>query len=251
MSGPSPGRRRMPVIGMPPPEPRQEAGTPMAEPPRDGAAPPFALFLPPSRRRRPPTSGQLARRRVFVRGAKWLMPIAAAALLGTIAFWPEIEGGGENARVSFRRTVQPRPEGLRVVAPLYRGVDDLNRPYTVTAQEGVQPGAEEVLDLDHPTADILLSDGAWVYLRADRGRYDRAARRLDLHGAVTIYHDNGTMLRTDQAEVLLDSGSAQGDSPVAAQGPFGTLVSEGFRLTDKGAQVVFTGRAQAVLEDRN
>jgi lipopolysaccharide export system protein LptC len=97
---------------------------------------------------------------------------------------------------------------------------------------------------------MLLSSGAWVYLRADRGRYDRAARKLDLYGAVTLYHDNGTMMRTDQAEVLLDAGSAQGDAPVAAQGPFGTLVSEGFRLTDRGARMVFTGNARAMLEER-
>jgi lipopolysaccharide export system protein LptC len=186
----------------------------------------------------------------MVRGAKWLMPLAAAALLGIIAFWPEIEGHPDNTRVSFRRMAQPKPEGLRVVNPLYHGVDDLNRPYTVTAREAVQPGSEEVLDLDRPTADILLSNGAWVYLRADSGRYDRPARRLDLKGAVTIYHDNGTMMLTDQAQVLLDAGSAEGEAPVAAQGPFGTLVSEGFRLTDRGARVEFTGRAQAVLEDR-
>ena len=41
---------------------------------------------------------------------------------------------------------------------------------------------------------------------------------------------------------------ASGDAPVAAQGPFGTLESEGFRLKDRGAVVVFTGRAHAVLE---
>ncbi len=42
--------------------------------------------------------------------------------------------------------------------------------------------------------------------------------------------------------MLLQEGSASGDKPVAAQGPFGTLVSEGFRLTERGQVVVFTGR---------
>jgi lipopolysaccharide export system protein LptC len=37
---------------------------------------------------------------------------------------------------------------------------------------------------------------------------------------------------------------------VAAQGPFGTLVSEGFRLYEKGAVVVFTGQSRALLEGR-
>ena len=53
---------------------------------------------------------------------------------------------------------------------------------------------------------------------------------------------------TAAAEVQLHEGAASGDQPVAAQGPFGTLVSEGFRLTERGQVVVFTGRARAVLE---
>ena len=35
---------------------------------------------------------------------------------------------------------------------------------------------------------------------------------------------------------------------MAAQGSFGTLTGEGFRLRDRGAVVVFTGHARAVLE---
>src|SRR3712207_8708936 len=42
---------------------------------------------------------------------------------------------------------------------------------------GQQQGSEEILDLEQPRADILLNDGAWVYLRADSGRYDRPDRK--------------------------------------------------------------------------
>lgn len=205
---------------------------------------------PPSRRRRPPSPGALLRRRLAVRAAKTLLPLLALGLLSIIVFWPEIEGSGETGRVSFRRTIEPRPEALRVVNPRYRGVDEQGRPYTVTAALGQQVGAEEILDLTEPRGDILLNDGAWVFLRADAGRYDKASNLLTLTGNVTIYHDNGTMMRTASALVRLSEGAAEGDEPVAAQGGFGTLASEGFRLTERGAVVVFTGRAHAVLENR-
>jgi lipopolysaccharide export system protein LptC len=48
--------------------------------------------------------------------------------------------------------------------------------------------------------------------------------------------------------VDIKAGDAEGDEPVAAQGPFGTLTAEGFRLRDRGQVVIFTGRARAVLE---
>lgn len=208
------------------------------------------LMPPPSRARRPPTRGALLRRRITVRLAKVLLPALALGLLGAVAFWPELDGNGENSRVSFRRTAEPRPEAMRVVNPRYRGMDDQARPYAISADIGQQVGAEEVLDLTEPRGDILLNDGAWVFLEADRGRYDKPGNRLSLAGDVTIYHDNGTMMRTAEAEVELAAGSASGDAPVAAQGPFGTLTSEGFRLTERGAVVVFTGKAHAVLESR-
>ncbi|GGC42284.1 hypothetical protein GCM10011504_20930 [Siccirubricoccus deserti] len=220
--------------------PRPAAGRAMVLPGRQ--------MLAPSRRRRPPTSGQLARRRFAVRWAKRLLPALALLLLGAVAFWPELEGNEDRSRVSFRRTVQPRAEALRVVNPRYQGIDELNRPFTITAKVGQQPGSAEILDLEEPRADITLTDGAWIFVQAHQGRFDKPAQHLDLTGEVTIYHDNGTMLLTDSAAVEIDAGTASGDSPVAAQGSFGTLTADGFRLTERGAVIVFTGHAHAVLE---
>lgn len=205
-------------------------------------------MLPLSRERRGLNRGQLARRRFAVRWTKRLLPALALALLATVAFWPEIEGNEDRSRVSFRRTVQPRAEGLRVVNPRYQGVDELNRPFTITADAAQQPGSEQILDLEEPRGDLLMTDGSWVYVQSRTGRFDRPANHLDLAGEVTIYHDNGLMLVTNSAAVQMDAGSASGDDPVAAQGGFGTLTSEGFRLTERGAVVVFTGQAHAVLE---
>jgi lipopolysaccharide export system protein LptC len=204
--------------------------------------------MPPSRQRPAPRPGQLARRRLVVGLAKRLLPVLALALLAVVVFWPEIEGDEERSRVSFRRVQQPVAESLRVLSPRYQDVDELSRPYTVTARSAQQPGGEQILDLDAPRADIVLADGAWVFVSADTGRYDRPRHHLDLAGDVTVYHDNGMTLRTEEAAVEIEEGAASGDAPVAAQGPFGTLEAEGFRLKERGAVVVFTGRAHAVLE---
>jgi lipopolysaccharide export system protein LptC len=205
-------------------------------------------MLPLSRERRGLSRGQLARRRFAVRWTKRLLPALALTLLAAVVFWPEIDGGDDHSRMSFRRTDQPRAEALRVMDPRYQGVDDLNRPFTITAAAAQQPGSEQVLDLDEPRADMTLSDGAWVFVQARQGRFDRPANHLDLSGEVTIYHDSGIMLRTDSAAVQIDAGSASGDAPVAIQGGFGTLTAEGFRLTEGGEVILFTGRAHAVLE---
>jgi lipopolysaccharide export system protein LptC len=207
-----------------------------------------AAMPPPSRERRAPSTGELARRRFAVRWAKRLLPVVALGLLGLIAFWPEIEGGTDS-RVSFRRTVQPRPEALRVVNPRYQGIDELGRPYTITARTAQQQGAADILDLDEPRGDILMTDGAWVFVESNTARYDKPASHLDLKGDVRVYHDDGLALFTEQAAVQIDTGVITGTRPVAVQGSFGTLTAEdGFRVTEKGAVVNFLGRSHAVLE---
>lgn len=203
---------------------------------------------PPSRRRRPPSAGQLARRRLLVAVFKRLLPLAALGLLATIALWPEFESAADRGRVAFRRVADARPDALHILNPRYQGVDEQNRPYNVTAERALQSGQEERVQLEAPRADLLLADGGWVYLEARQGLYDREANRLDLAGQVTIHHDDGTQFVTEQARLDVKGGHAEGDVPVAAQGPFGTLTAEGFRLRDRGQVVIFTGRARTVLE---
>ena len=204
--------------------------------------------LTPSRQRFVPSSGQIIRRQRFVSVMKFAMPMLAAGLLALLLFWPEIEG--RDGRMSFRRGPAMVPEALQLVAPRFQGVDEMNRPYTVTARLARQPGQEEIMLLDRPRADILLNDGAWVYVESDNGRYDRPAQHLDLEGHVEIYHDNGTLFRTEAASVQVDAGTAHGERPTRVQGSFGTVESEGFEMLDRGQVMIFTGRARAILEGR-
>lgn len=228
---------------------REEPRAPIAMPPRIApAAQAPRRMLEPSRERWTPSAGQIARRRLAVRLAKWVFPLLGVGLLAGIAIWPEIDRMEDRARVSFRRVVTAAPDAVRVIEPRYQGLDEQNRPYTVTAEVAAQTDAPDIVDLTRPRADIVMTDGTWVLLESREGRFDKARNRLGLSGEVTLWQDGGNMLVTEAAEIALGEGSASGDRPVAAQGPFGTLTSEGFRLTERGQVVVFTGRARAVLE---
>jgi lipopolysaccharide export system protein LptC len=222
------------------------SGKSSAQSPSAPTAPRQTLL--PSRERAAMSVGQIARRRLAVQLAKRILPGLALVLLSAIVLWPEFERTEDRSRYAFRRSVQTRSESLRVLAPRYQGMDDVSRPYTVTADVAQQVGADELLDLTQPRADILMTDGSWIYLQSETGLYNRPTDHLDLAGKVTIFHDNGTMLVTEVAAVDMAAGVGDGDKPVAAQGPFGTLTSEGFALRERGAVVVFTGRAHAILE---
>lgn len=218
---------------------RSDFGTPLPE---------RRSVLTPSRERRVPSAAQIARRQRLMRLLKLAMPLLAAGLLATLLFWREIDGN--EGRLSFRRGPVLVPEALQLVAPRFQGLDDLGRPYTVTARVARQPGQEQLMLLDRPQADIVLNDGAWIYAESENGRYHRPTQLLELEGDVRIYHDSGVLFRTEAAAVQIDAGSARGERTTRAQGSFGNIISEGFEMTDRGAVMVFTGRAHAVLEGR-
>jgi len=205
-------------------------------------------MLLPSRARVAVDAGALARRRLLVQLAKWLLPVVALGLLALIALWPEFDRAEDRGRLAFRRVTQATTEAMRISSARYQGVDEQSRPFSITATSAVQQEQKNVVDLARPRADMVMGNGAWVLLEADQGQYARDRNLLDLSGTVTLWHDNGSMLRTPSAQINLAAGSAQGDDPVAAQGPFGTITGDGFRLRDRGQVVVFTGNAKAVLE---
>lgn len=221
--------------------------------PASAAPPPPVLvsrrMIEPSRARRTPTTGEMTRRRIMLAVVRRALPVAACLLLAAIVLWPELNRTEERVRVQINLAAQVSPESMRVAQPRYRGLDEQGRPYNVTADAAIQAGASQnILDLTNPRADQFLGEDAWVMLESRTGRFNRADNRLDLAGDVTLWHDNGTRMQTGQALVRMNAGYAEGNAPVAAQGPFGTLTSEGFRIIDRGQVVVFTGRAHTVLE---
>jgi lipopolysaccharide export system protein LptC len=131
----------------------------------------------------------------------------------------------------------------------YTGLDRHDRPFSVTADVARQTTAnDELVSLETPKADLALESGAWVALTAETGLYHTQPKQVDLYGDVNLYHDKGMTFRTESATVDLEGGTAEGQEKVEGHGPSGEIESEGFRILDKGAVVIFTGRARMLLE---
>jgi lipopolysaccharide export system protein LptC len=198
--------------------------------------------------RRAPMPGLLARRRWAVAVTKRLLPVAALALLSTVALWPELDPEADHARYSYRRG-HIEPQGGQMTDATYHGVDEHGRPYTVTAATAVQAEPDRV-NLTDPKGDISLESGNWVMIRSKQGVYLSRSEQLDLSHDVTLYRDDGTTLQTDTSAVDLKAGAAASADMVHAEGPFGTLDAQGFALTDRGALIQFTGPGHLVVNGR-
>ena len=195
--------------------------------------------------RQAPTRARIRRRRWMVGLTKRLLPAVALALLCSIALWPEITRDTARARLSFRRGGIEAESG-QVIDARYNGVDERNRPYTMTAATARQISPDRV-DLTEPKGDIQLETGSWLMLQAHEGVYLQHGAQLDLSNEVTLYRDDGTTLQTSSAAIDLKAGAAAGGERVHAEGPFGTLDAQGFVLTERGAVVQFAGPGRLVM----
>jgi lipopolysaccharide export system protein LptC len=197
------------------------------------------------RERSAPLPGRLARRRILINLTKYLLPVAAIALLTAVALWPDfIQRKGINRfdPSNFSGEI----EGAQLKHARYHGVDEKGQPYTLTTDTAKQLDAERV-ELTKPQGDVTQANGVWINLRADHGMFMHKANTLDLWQNVVLYRDDGTTLNTASATIDVKSNIAAGGEPVHAEGPFGVLDAQGFTLTDKGTAIRFAGPAHVVL----
>ncbi len=179
---------------------------------------------------------------------KLMLPAVALAIVSLVLLWPQLRS--EEARLSRRAAPAAIEDGesLRMLNARYVGTDDQQHPFVVTASSAIQAGPNATsVDLVDPKADTTLASGAWTSTTADTGIYDQRARILNLAGHVVLYHDSGLEFHTARSRVELATGMASGDDPVDGQGPAGTIQSQGFRVIDRGASILFSGKAHAVL----
>ena len=207
-----------------------------------------------TRRRPAPAATGIVRRRWMVGWTKRLLPLCAVLLLGSIAAWPELDRARDAGRVAFRRTFGIEKDAARLTDPHYHGVDARGRPYTITADAAQQVGTAregtDRINLVEPRGDVTTESGGWLYVRSKDGVYAQHLGQLDLSRDVVMYRDDGTTIYSATATIDLKAGAASTETQTHAEGPFGTLDSQGYTLVDKGAVIQFTGPSRLVLNQR-
>ena len=202
-----------------------------------------------ARVRPPPTKRDLAGRRITVVWGKRLLPVFALLLLGSMAVWPELANLFDTGRISYHRGgLSAQVQAGKLLNVRYHGIDAHDRPYTVTAEEAVQAGTERY-NLVQPKGDVVSENGSWTYTESRKGVYIQHSALLDMSGDVVLYRDSGVVLHTQSVAIDLKAGAAASNQPTHAEGPFGTLDSQGFALVDKGDVIQFDGKSRLVLNE--
>lgn len=178
----------------------------------------------------------------FVHFMKIALPVAAMGLIALMAAWPSLHNTGMS-RPSERDVGR-----LEMLNARFFSIDKGNQPFSVIAESAVQSTNEPgVFVLTRPEAEMTETDGSWVFLKSNRGRFDQNKHQLTMTEHVVVRQDDGYEFVTDQAFVHVKNGTAWGKKPVVGQGPFGEIAADGFRIVDKGRTMVFSGTPAMTL----
>lgn len=185
----------------------------------------------------------------FVGVAKLLLPIAALGLASLAVAWPNLQ---PDVSPVILESAAASPDEARMINPRYVGVDDQQRPFSVTAAActNCEPDAA-IVELESPSGEYWLENGQMVTGSAAIGRFDTARRQLLLEGDVEVARDDGYRFRTSAAVVDLEDGRTYGDRPVAGSGPGGEINASGFQIEDEGNTVIFVGPAVMIVRSQS
>jgi lipopolysaccharide export system protein LptC len=179
--------------------------------------------------------------------AKIVLPGAGLGILAVALLWQDLMPQVISRRVAPAIGL----EALRqheMSAPKFVGTDEKARPYQVEAKSARLAHAKsDTVILEQPKASLTLESGNWVAVTSRDGEFNQKTRIISLNGDVYVFHDANYTFRTEKATVDTEKKIAWGDRPVVATGPKGTIESKGFRIIDKGATIIFTGKTRVVL----
>lgn len=183
----------------------------------------------------------------FVRIAKLALPLFALVIIG-IVMSDLSETPVQQQIAALPREEQTAPGESELVKAQYEGVDAEGQKYTLTADRATRKDGEpDAATLEEPRADITLRDGTWLAVHAKRGFFDNKTATLDLSGNVTVFHDAGYELVTENMRVLLGEKKVTALTPVRGQGPLGEIRARNMSVLEGGMKVVFGGPATLTL----
>ncbi len=184
----------------------------------------------------------------FVRGMRIFLPLVAVSVIGMVMAWPRVQNTMAPIKQEAAEAAKPAVGKNELMNPTFNGVDERNEPYTVSAAHAVQSlNDRDVILLDHPTGEIVLTDGHKVDGKAAKGTYAQKDGRLMLEGDVTLHDDEGYVFTTSKILLNGHTHEAWSDQPVQGNGPAGTLAASGMQGYSDKKILIFTGPAKLVL----
>jgi lipopolysaccharide export system protein LptC len=169
---------------------------------------------------------------------------AVAAVMILAPFTPR----GEISFLLDRNKVAVTSERLRVDKAMYRGADNLGRPFSLTAGNAVQRSASDPkVEMNDLVARILLADGP-AEISARTGLYNIPEERVGVAGALDFRASDGYSMTANNVTVDLKNRRVEGSGGVSGAIPAGTFSANRIVADLSARTVALDGRARLRMQ---
>lgn len=179
----------------------------------------------------------------LVRFLKIALPMAIGVLLAFLAVAP-LQKRQDFSFILDKNKVDVAKERMRVQAARYQGQDNKGRTFTIDAASAVQATSRDpIVEIMGMSAKIGLESGP-ATLRADKGRYDMDAEKVDITGPIVVTGADGYRLQTRDVAIDLNQRQLQSRGRVDGRMPLGTFSSDRMIANLPERRVTLDGRAR-------
>ena len=171
------------------------------------------------------------------------LPMAVGVIAALMIITP-LTPRGEVSFLLDRNKVAVINERLSVNNALYRGQDDLGRPFSLTAGEAIQrSSAEGIVRMQDLVARILLRDGP-ARLSTDAATYDIDDKIVGALAPVLLTAADGYRIMARGVSVDLSDETMSGTGGVEGEIPAGTFSADRMNADLNERRIVLTGNTR-------
>lgn len=182
-----------------------------------------------------------------IRSMRLILPLCALILTVVVVAWPEMDEDIATLQQEDLLLNTSAAEN-ELVNPRFQSTDKELNPYTVTAKSALQNQQNpDLVKLDSPKGNMVLKDGATLEVQALSGSYEQKQEKLFLENQVTLNHQSGYILNTEELRVDLKKGEAFSDKNVIIKGTDGTINAAGLDGNLDHEILIFKGPATLTL----
>jgi len=176
------------------------------------------------------------------RTVKIVFPAIAAALIGLLAVFPSLKEHTELS-LSVEKPTQNEIEKLHAENTVMHVTDKSNRVNTFTAEsiDEIKTGSQ-IFKIKNPRGKIPTSDVQTINISAPTGYYNRNRKIFSLRKNVDIQYSDGMTAKTTEAFYDSKTSRIYSDSPLSADGKYGSLQTQGFEYFTDSEQAVLKGK---------
>lgn len=175
-----------------------------------------------------------------------VLPVGVGIMAALMVITP-LSPRGEVSFLLDRSQVSVIDERLSVSNAMYRGRDNLGRPFSIMAGDAVQrSSAEGLVRMSDLVAQLLLPDGP-ARLSAGGGTYDIDSEVVEVDGPIELVSVDGYRMTADGVSLDLEQRVMTGDKGVEGEIPAGSFSAQTMRADLSARTLTLEGNARLTM----